>query len=159
MQNSAEHGGTDLGRRIIEHRHRAGLSREEVADRAGMAVTYLAYLETSAAPSQPTLTALARLAAALGTDISALSGSGLNLPPGQRSAAKHPVLEVLSTAECRDYLAHGGVGRFLFVNARGPVAIPVNYRMLGDDILFRTGADESRRRRRAAEGVLRDRPP
>jgi hypothetical protein len=52
-------------------------------------------------------------------------------------------LEVLSTAECRAYLAPGGVGRFLFTAARGPVAMPVNYRMLGDDIIFRTTAPAS----------------
>jgi hypothetical protein len=28
----------------------------------------------------------------------------------------------------------------VFVNARGPVAVPVNYKMLGDDIVFRTNA-------------------
>jgi len=32
----------------------------------------------------------------------------------------------------------GGVGRFLFVTDRGPVAVPVNYGMLGSDIVFRT---------------------
>jgi transcriptional regulator with XRE-family HTH domain len=51
MTNADEHGGTDLGRRILEHRHHAGLSREEAAGRAGMAASYLAYLETSPAPS------------------------------------------------------------------------------------------------------------
>jgi hypothetical protein len=30
------------------------------------------------------------------------------------------------------------VGRFLFVTERGPVAVPVNYGMLGSDIVFRT---------------------
>jgi len=35
------------------------------------------------------------------------------------------------------------VGRFLFSEPRGPVAVPVNYRMLGDDIVFRTAAGAS----------------
>ena len=103
-----------------------------------MAPSYLEYLETSAAPD-PGPGALARLAAALGTTMSALAGTGMNLPPGQRRAARRPVLEELSPAECRACLAPGGVGRFLFMAERGPVAIPVNYRMLGQDIVFRTG--------------------
>lgn len=128
---------SDLGRRVMEQRHRAGLSRAEVAERAAMAPSYLEYLETSAAPD-PGPGALARLAAALGTTISALTGAGMNLPPGQRRAARRPVLEELSPAECRACLASGGVGRFLFTAGRGPVAIPVNYRILGQDIVFRT---------------------
>jgi nitroimidazol reductase NimA-like FMN-containing flavoprotein (pyridoxamine 5'-phosphate oxidase superfamily) len=50
------------------------------------------------------------------------------------------VLTSLSADECRALIARGGVGRVLFVEAgRGPVAIPVNYRMDGDDVVFRTG--------------------
>jgi len=127
----------DLGRRIAEQRTRAGLSRAEAADQAGMAPDYLEYLETSPAPN-PGRGAMTRLAAVLGTTAAALGGAGMLLPPGDRGAARRPVLEVLSTAECRAYLAPGGVGRFLFTAARGPVAMPVNYRMLGDDIIFRT---------------------
>ena len=129
----------DLGRRIAEYRDRAGLSRAEAAEKAGMAPTYLEYLETDPMPN-PGQAALARLAAALGTTDAALGGAGLSLPPGQRRAADRPVLEVLSAAECRRYLAAGGVGRFLFTAGRRPVAVPVNYRMLGDDIVFRTGS-------------------
>lgn len=135
---SASQTVSDLGRRVIEQRHRVGLSQAEAAERAGMAPSYLEYLETSAAPD-PGPGALARLAAALGTTMSALAGTGMNLPPGQRRAARRPVLEELSPAECRACLAPGGVGRFLFMAERGPVAIPVNYRMLGHEIVFRTG--------------------
>lgn len=138
MGSSADHGGTDLGRRIQELRRAAGLSRDEAAARAGMAANYLAHLETSY-DSNPTQAALAQLAAALGTTVRVLAGAGLEQPPGERPPGKQPALEVLSAAECRGYLGAGGVGRFLFVESRGPVAIPVNYRMLGDDIVFRTG--------------------
>ena len=89
---SASQTVSDLGRRVIEQRHRAGMSRAEAAERAGMAPSYLEFLETSAAPD-PGPGALARLAAALGTTMSALAGSGMNLPPGQRRAARRPVLE------------------------------------------------------------------
>jgi transcriptional regulator with XRE-family HTH domain len=134
--DDSEHGGGDLGRRIAEQRDHARLSREQAAERAGMATTYLEYLETSPRPN-PSQGDLTRLAAALGTSPAVLGGAGINQPPGQRRAAQHAVLETLSVAECRAYLAAGGVGRFLFVADRGPVAIPVNYRMLGDDIVFR----------------------
>jgi nitroimidazol reductase NimA-like FMN-containing flavoprotein (pyridoxamine 5'-phosphate oxidase superfamily) len=142
MNDSSLQAGSDVGRRIAEQRARAGLSRAEAAERAGMAESYLEYLETSAAPS-PGAGALARLAAALGTTGAALGGSGLGLPPGQRQAARRPVLENLTAAQCRAYLAAGGIGRFLFMNARGPVAIPVNFRMLGRDVVFRTASGDS----------------
>ena len=71
---------------------------------------------------------------ALGTTISALAGTGTGpgrAAPGARGTepgpnavpAWHP--EVFS-------------GGFLFIKRRS-VAIPVNYRMLGQDIVFRTG--------------------
>jgi nitroimidazol reductase NimA-like FMN-containing flavoprotein (pyridoxamine 5'-phosphate oxidase superfamily)/DNA-binding XRE family transcriptional regulator len=139
MAASVASGGTDIGRRIREQRERAGLSRPETASRAGLAPEYLIYLETSP-DCLPTQATLIRLAAALGTSVSALSGAGLNVPPGQRGAAVNPVLAILSPDECRALIGHGGVGRILVVEpGRGPVAIPVNYRMDGDDVIFRTG--------------------
>jgi transcriptional regulator with XRE-family HTH domain len=137
MSAGTDHGGTDLGRRIREHRHQAGLTQEEAAARAGMAPGYLGYLETSPAAG-PTLACVMRLAAALGTTREALDGAGLGLPPGQQAPLDHPVLETLTAAECRGYLANSGVGRLVFRQERGPVAFPVNYAMLGDDIVFRT---------------------
>jgi transcriptional regulator with XRE-family HTH domain len=139
MDASAPRGGTDLGRRIREHRQHAGLAAAEAADRAGMAVTYLAYLEDDPDAS-PTPATLARLAAALGISSRQLTGAGPDLAPGQGRPDIRSVLEVLSQAECRAYLGAQGIGRFVFVNARGPVAVPVNYKMLGDDIVFRTNA-------------------
>jgi len=143
MGNDAESAGTDIGRRIAEERNRAGLTVAEAAERAGMSVEYLAYLESSTAPN-PTQAALIRLAAALGTTPGSLSGPGLNVPPGRRSAAKGAVLDSMTVAECRQHLADGGIGRFLFVEpGRGPVAIPVNFRMDGDDVVFRTAGEGS----------------
>ncbi len=144
MAKDADAAGTDLGRRIAEQRERAGLTVAQAAERAGMAPDYLDYLESSASPN-PTEATLTRLAAALDAPPGSLSGAGLNLAPGhQRSAAHHPVLESLTTQQCREHLAGGGVGRFLFVEpGRGPVAIPVNYLMDGDDIVFRTGRHTS----------------
>jgi transcriptional regulator with XRE-family HTH domain len=136
--NVAEQGGTDLGRRILEHRHRAGLSREEAARRAGMAPSYLKYLETSLSPD-PRIPAVARLEEALGVRAGTLAGAGLEMPPGRRSAAGRPAPIPLTAAQCRGYLDTAGIGRFVFVGPRGPEAIPVNYAMLGDDIVIRTG--------------------
>jgi nitroimidazol reductase NimA-like FMN-containing flavoprotein (pyridoxamine 5'-phosphate oxidase superfamily) len=137
MDPEVSHGGTDVGRRIHERRRKAGLSREEAASRAGMADSYLAYLETDP-DAAPTSAALARLAAALETSTRTMTGAALDLPPGQQSPEQRPVLRPLSADECRAFLGSGGVGRFLFDADRGPVAVPVNYRMLGDDIVFRT---------------------
>jgi transcriptional regulator with XRE-family HTH domain len=142
MSSDSRDGRGDLGRRIAEQREQAGLSRAQAAGQAGVAPSYLEYLETSPLPN-PSQGALARLAAALGTTPAALGGAGLQLPPGQRPAARRPVLEVLSTDQCRAYLAPGGVGRFLYTAPRGPVAMPVNFRMLGGDIVFRTTAATS----------------
>jgi transcriptional regulator with XRE-family HTH domain len=140
MANDAGAAATDLGRRITEQRSKAGLSRDETAERAGMSTSYLAYLETSSAPN-PTHAALTRLAAALDVPPDALSGAGLNLPPGQGGPARNAHLEELTQGECRAFVAAGGVGRFLYDDdTRGPVAIPVNYKMDGDDVVFRTGA-------------------
>jgi transcriptional regulator with XRE-family HTH domain len=41
MDSITEHGGTDLGRRILQYRYRAGLTREQVGAQAGMASSYL----------------------------------------------------------------------------------------------------------------------
>lgn len=138
MTADTDSAGTDLGRRIAEQRGKAGLTIAEAAQRAGMSKEYLAYLESSATPN-PTQAGLIRLAAALGTAPAVLSGAGLYQPPGQRSADPSPVLERLTPAQCREHVAAGGVGRFLFDEpGRGPVAIPVNFRMDGDDVIFRT---------------------
>jgi transcriptional regulator with XRE-family HTH domain len=146
--DAAGAGGTDLGRRIAEHRDRSRLTVADVAERAGMSPQYLSYLESSPAAS-PTPATLTRLAVALDVTPSSLEGAGMNMPPGQRSAAKNATLHELTAAQCRELIAAGGVGRFLFVQeGRGPVAIPVNFKMDGDDVIFRTSGDSA-----VAEGI------
>jgi transcriptional regulator with XRE-family HTH domain len=141
MADYAGVGATDLGRRIAEQRGKAGLSREEAAERAGMAPGYLAYLETSATPN-PTQASLTRLAAALGASPDTLTGAGMNLPPGQGGPARRCELQELTPDQCRAYIAAGGVGRFLYDDdVRGPVAVPVNYKMDGNDVVFRTASE------------------
>lgn len=130
------HSG-DLGRRVAERRRELGLTREDVAVRAGMSSGYLEYLEHSL---EAALTAgtLLRLAAALETTPELLRGGHVDRPPGPGRAGPHPHLDVLSREECVLHLAGGGVGRFVFLAPQGPVALPVNFRYLDGDVLFRT---------------------
>jgi len=58
---------SDLGSRLREWRRRMGLSLRSVANRAGMAPSYLSTLERG--HSSPTLATLHRLLCALGTDL------------------------------------------------------------------------------------------
>jgi nitroimidazol reductase NimA-like FMN-containing flavoprotein (pyridoxamine 5'-phosphate oxidase superfamily) len=106
-----------------------------------MATGYVEYLEEQAArvPSA----SLANLASALNTTVNELLGGSVELPPGQQRAAAQPRLETLSPEECLRLLATGGVGRLVFTTDRRPVALPVNYRMLEGDVVFRTAEDTS----------------
>jgi transcriptional regulator with XRE-family HTH domain len=142
VSSDADSAG-DLGRRLAEQRSLAGLSITDVAERAGMSPGYLAYLESSSSPN-PSHATLTRLAAALDTAPESLSGASMNVPPGQRSGAKNPVLNSLSRDDCMQLVARGGIGRFLFDEpGRGPVAVPVNFRMAGDAVVFRTSGEGS----------------
>nr|WP_257018886.1 helix-turn-helix transcriptional regulator [Streptomyces sp. TLI_235] len=73
---------------MAERRQRLGLSREEAAERAGTAVGYVEYVESSAGP--PDVVPLMRLAGALGTSAWELLGGGVDIPPGRAAAAAHP---------------------------------------------------------------------
>ena len=46
-------------------------------------------------------------------------------------------LEDLSPDECRRLLASAHVGRLVYQDDLGPLAVPVNYAMAGNDIVFR----------------------
>ena len=134
-------GPRDVGRRIARQRRDLGWSRQELARRARMAESYVEYIEEQAG-HVPSITA-SRLASALHTSVDALMGGAVAVPPGQRGPADEATLETLNERECRRLLAPGGVGRFVFTTRRGPVAVPVNYRMVDGDILFRTAEDTS----------------
>jgi hypothetical protein len=115
MDSITEHGGTDLGRRILQYRYRAGMTRDEAAAQAGMAPSYLKYLETSPAPN-PTPSALD----ALGVSTSTLAGAALDTSPGAQAPVQRPVPESLTPVQCRGYLGAGSVGRMVFAGPRGP---------------------------------------
>jgi hypothetical protein len=135
-------GPGDLGRRVTDRRRQLRLSCQQLAARAGMAVGYLEDLESR--PAHPTTDAVLRLASALDTTPSALLGGDVDRAPGPGRPAARPNLDALSRAEAQRLLATGGVGRLVFhAVERGPVAIPVNYRLLDGDIVFRTASDTS----------------
>ncbi|MGW2747363.1 DUF1918 domain-containing protein [Streptomyces sp. NPDC001450] len=130
----------DIGRRVGTERRRRGLSLEEAARRARMSPRYLSYLEEQ--PADPTMSALIRLADALGTSATALLGGGMDLPPGQGYALMHPQLRDLSPDECRTLLSAHGLGRVAVSASDGrPAVVPVNYDVVDDAIVFRTAPD------------------
>ncbi|HXQ43502.1 MAG TPA: pyridoxamine 5'-phosphate oxidase family protein [Acidimicrobiales bacterium] len=129
----------DLGRRVSERRRVLGLSVEALAERAGMDPSYLRTLETSPSP-QLSRAALWRLAAALETTMDLVTGGGMQAPPGRDQPSGNPVLDALDPGDCRDLIRPGGVGRIVFCESRGPVALPVNFRVLDGDVVFRTAA-------------------
>jgi len=127
----------DLARRVTHRRTELGLSTEELARRAGVDAWFLAYFEQS---SDTTLRsgALLRLAVALDTTPFVLEGGQVDRPPGEGRAGLHPVLENLSTEQCEDRLAAGGIGRIVLTTREGPVAFPVNFIFTDGAIVFRT---------------------
>lgn len=129
----------ELGRRVSGRRKDLKLSRQQLAELAGMSVPYLQYLETH--PVTPTQAALRQLAAALLTTPETLLGAGASQPPGQAGPAHRPALEKLTAVECYELLSPGGVGRVAFTTADGPLVLPVNYSMAGRTPIFRTAPD------------------
>ena len=135
-------GASDLGRRLIQRREELGLSIERVAAGASIDAGYLSYLETAADPD-PSRSTLWRLAVVLRTSPAALRGGNQGQPPGRCPPGAEPRLEEMGREACFALIAPGGVGRFVFLEGRGPVAVPVNFRMLGNDVVFRTEATTS----------------
>jgi transcriptional regulator with XRE-family HTH domain len=127
-----------LGRRIAQRRAELGLDRAEVAFRAGVDPGYLAYLEDHlAAAAQPVT--VRRLAVALATTWEALTGISFGEPEVGPAAGSAEVA-ALDEETCYALISRGGIGRLVFVSSvRGPVALPVNFRVLGRDVVFRTG--------------------
>ncbi|RJL27082.1 helix-turn-helix domain-containing protein [Bailinhaonella thermotolerans] len=132
----------DLGRRVAHRRARLGLTRGELAERAGIAPAYLAYLEERAArPAEPTLR---RLADALRTTVGDLLGERTEVPPGP---AVHRDPEELGREECLGLISPGGVARVAFAGPHGPTVLPVAYRVLPGAVVFRAvpGVDDALR--------------
>lgn len=137
-------GGGDLARRVARRREELGLTVQELASRAGVAPEYLEYLETSTAVMSSET--LHRLSQALKISAWALLGeesawpSTPAMPPPQKPGSR---LGGLSEAECRRLITPGGTGRVIFTTSHGPVAVPVNYAIYRDRVVFRTTEDGS----------------
>ncbi|MFJ1704947.1 helix-turn-helix domain-containing protein [Kitasatospora sp. NPDC088346] len=128
----------EVGRRVAHRREQLGLTREQVAERAGMTVNFIEYLESRPATVEPgTVTVLA---GTLGTSVGYLLGGGLDRPPGQAGPSSRPVVEELAPSECWARMAPGGVGRVALSTPDGPQVLPVNYRVLDGTVLYRTTA-------------------
>ncbi|WP_369214896.1 pyridoxamine 5'-phosphate oxidase family protein [Streptomyces flavofungini] len=127
----------DLGRRLRARRAQLGLSRAETAARARMAPGYLRHLEEHAT-AHPAAGTLAKLADALRTTVTELTGGGAGQPPGRGRVAPGPRFEELSESECRSLLSSHGVGRLALSTGEGLLVVPVNYSVLDGDVVFRT---------------------
>jgi nitroimidazol reductase NimA-like FMN-containing flavoprotein (pyridoxamine 5'-phosphate oxidase superfamily) len=135
--NSTVHDAGDVGRRIRERQTELNLSIDEVAERSGVAVDYLAYLEHTPI-AEPSSSALLRLALALETSVPVLLGGGQGRPNGWANAAQRPNLIKIEETECQELLARGGVGRLVFRAGDRPIAFPVNFKMFNHDVVFRS---------------------
>ncbi|PCG81956.1 DNA-binding protein [Streptomyces sp. WZ.A104] len=129
----------DLGRRIVARRLQLGLSRQDVALRAGAAPGYIEYVEEQSAT--PGIGFLLRLADALETTVQELSGGTGELPPGLGRGARRARLVELDVAMCWVLLGDHGVGRVALTHEGGPVVLPVNYQVLDGEVAFSTGED------------------
>jgi nitroimidazol reductase NimA-like FMN-containing flavoprotein (pyridoxamine 5'-phosphate oxidase superfamily) len=52
-----------------------------------------------------------------------------------------PAVEVLDEAECLRLISPGGVGRIAYLGRYDLTVLPVNYRLVGGAVLFRTARD------------------
>lgn len=129
----------DIGRRLALRREELGLTREQAAERAGIAPGYLRYVEEQPT-AVPSPAFLLRMAGALETTLPRLRGADSGRPPGTGHAADHPTLSALTTDECLELLSGHGVGRIAVTTDSGPAILPVNYDVVDGAIVFRTSA-------------------
>jgi transcriptional regulator with XRE-family HTH domain len=142
VPTDAPSGAGDLGRRIVARQNELDLTNAQVAGRAGMAVDYLGYLQQTAT-ANPSPAALARLSAALDMPYHELLGGQQLRAEGHDYPAKTPELIDLSLDECQELLGGGGIGRIIFRTDAKLVALPVNFRVLDGDVVFRSEEDGS----------------
>lgn len=129
--------GGDLGRRVTARREELRLTIDDVATRAGIAPEYLSNLE-----SRPTASVgrgtLWRLAGALETTPQALSGGNRDMPPGHDGLDGTTELTTLDRRECLQLLGPGGIGRVIVPDGGAYGAFPVNFCLIGEDVVYRT---------------------
>ncbi|MBQ0890662.1 pyridoxamine 5'-phosphate oxidase family protein [Streptomyces sp. RM72] len=136
-QPSSEAGR--MADRMAVRRRQLGMSRDELARRAGMSTTYLREVESRAGDFDPG--ALARLAVVLDMPYEDLTTGRTDAPPGRGGPAAHPVLVRLSEQECWQRLGTHGIGRISYTAGPGkeaPVVVPVNFLVDGRSVVYRT---------------------
>jgi nitroimidazol reductase NimA-like FMN-containing flavoprotein (pyridoxamine 5'-phosphate oxidase superfamily) len=69
------------------------------------------------------------------------SSGEANVSPAGDGEATRPALEILGEAECLRLISPGGIGRIAFVGRYGLTVLPVNYKLHGGAIVFRTAQD------------------
>jgi nitroimidazol reductase NimA-like FMN-containing flavoprotein (pyridoxamine 5'-phosphate oxidase superfamily) len=57
------------------------------------------------------------------------------------TAATKARIDELSEADCLSLIAGGGIGRIAYLGRYGQTVLPVNYQLLDNTIVFRTGED------------------
>ncbi|MGK5533764.1 helix-turn-helix domain-containing protein [Streptomyces sp. URMC 129] len=132
-----EHGHnhrSDVGRRVALRREQLGLSRDEVAARAGVAPQYLRYLEER--PASPSVASLARVARALEISVAELTGA--ERPVGSTCPPPHGEMVELDPDECYELVAAHSVGRVAVTGPGGPAIVPVSYGLVEGAVVFRT---------------------
>ncbi|MFE0464968.1 helix-turn-helix domain-containing protein [Kitasatospora sp. NPDC058965] len=128
-----------MRRRITERCDQLGISREDLAAKAGMAPPYLSYLTETAPGFDPA--GLLRVAAALGLSYQELTEGRADAAPGQQGRVARPALVRLTEEECWERLGGHGVGRIALPDAEGPTVVPVNYLVDGHTVVYRTAPD------------------
>ncbi len=135
-------GPSDLARRVIQRRNELGLTSDELARRVGVDPNYFNYFERNA-DARLSAGTLNLIAFALGTTPIALSGGDFDRAPGRGRAGHHPSLDTLEREQCDAHLEAGGVGRIVFTEERGPVALPVNFEFTEGEIIFSTDHEKA----------------
>ncbi|MGV9288306.1 helix-turn-helix domain-containing protein [Streptomyces sp. NPDC003719] len=132
-------GGDSIATRIALRREQLGMSREEVAVRAGMSTAYLRQVEELATGFDPS--ALRRLATVLDMPYEELTTGRSDAPHGRGGPTAHPVLMRLSEQECWQRLGTHGIGRIARTTdtaGGAPLVMPVNFLVDARSVVYRT---------------------
>jgi transcriptional regulator with XRE-family HTH domain len=135
VSEQGSHPG-DLGRRVRHRRAELGLTRAELADRAGIKEAVVAYIEDQ--PLAVDTEIVLRLAYALDLPDDSLLGSDADIPP--EFEGRRPSLDVLDEPECWRLLANHGVGRIAFrPDGEDSMHVyPLNYTVRDGGLVLRT---------------------
>lgn len=125
-----------VAERIALRSRQLGITREELANGAGMSLRYLQHLEELGEDFDPA--AVVRLAAVLQMTYDELLHGRAELPPGQPPPGPHPTLAKLTPDECWDLLSDHGIGRLALSSQSGPAILPVNYLVDAHSVVYRT---------------------